>query len=200
MIPWQTRQRLYDSFPRSAGALFNLCDALLSESQASSLAELSLSPFFARAWPSVYEALQDGCIDQEQVRALWLDALIEPGEDPIWLGIDSSSIERPESECSADRGMIYVPNLPHATKPGSRGWQFSTLMLLHEQPSSWVGILDQQRISTEQTAIGVAIGQLQALVPQLKRPAILLADRWYPAAAFVQACHDLGLSALIRLR
>ncbi len=174
----QTRQRLYDSFKRSAGALFNLCDALLSESQASSLAELSLSPFFARAWPSVYEALQDGCIDEEQVRALWREALIEPGEGPIWLGIDSSSIERPESDRSADRGMIYVPNLPQATKPVSVGWQLSTLMLLPEQPSSWVGILDQQRISTEQTAIEVAIGQLQAVVPQLRRPAILLADRW----------------------
>src|SRR5438445_3999287 len=152
----QARQQMYDSFKRSAGALFNLCDALLSESQASSLAELSLSPFFARGWPSVYEALQDGRIDEEQVRALWLDALIEPGDTPIWLGIDSRSIERPEAECSADRGMIYVPNLPHATKPGSRGWPFSTLMLLPEQPSSWVGIVDQRRISTEQTAIEVA--------------------------------------------
>lgn len=196
----QARQQMYDSFKRSAGALFNLCDALLSESQASSLAELSLSPFFARGWPSVYEALQDGRIDQEQVRALWLDALIEPGDTPIWLGIDSSSIARPEAECSADRGMIYVPNLPHATKPVSVGWQFSTLMLLPEQPSSWVGILDQRRISTEQTAIEVAIGQLQAVVPQLKRPAILLADRWYAVAAFVHACRDLGLSALIRLK
>ena len=44
------RQQMYDSFERSAGALFNLCDALLSESQAQSLAELSLSPFFARQW------------------------------------------------------------------------------------------------------------------------------------------------------
>ncbi len=44
----QARQQRYDSFKRSAGALFNLCDALLSESQASSLAELSLSPFFGR--------------------------------------------------------------------------------------------------------------------------------------------------------
>jgi hypothetical protein len=196
----QARQQLYASLKRSAGALFNLCDALLSESQASSLAELSLSPFFARGWPSVYEALQDGRLDQEQMRALWLDALIDPGDTPIWLGIDSSSIERPEAECSADRGMIYVPNLPHATKPVSVGWQFSTLMLLPEQPSSWVGILDQERISTEQTAIEVAIGQLQAIVPQLKRRAILLADRWYAVATFVQACRDLGLSALIRLK
>jgi len=42
----RVRQQMYESFERSAGALFNLCDALLSESQARSLAELSLSPCF----------------------------------------------------------------------------------------------------------------------------------------------------------
>jgi hypothetical protein len=42
------RQQLYDSFERGADALFNLGDALLCESQAQSLPELSLSPFFER--------------------------------------------------------------------------------------------------------------------------------------------------------
>jgi hypothetical protein len=51
------RQQLYASFERGADALFNLGDALLCESQAQSLPELSLSPFFERQWPSVYEAL-----------------------------------------------------------------------------------------------------------------------------------------------
>jgi len=45
---------MYSCFERSGDALFNLCDALLSEPQAGSLAELSLSVFFQRRWPSVY--------------------------------------------------------------------------------------------------------------------------------------------------
>ncbi len=196
------RQQMYGCFERSRDALFNLCDALVSESQARSLPELSLSVFFERRWPSVYEALQDGRINVERLRAVFVQALIEsePADEPIWLGIDSSSMERLEAVSNRDRGMIYVPNMPHATKPVSVGWQFSTVMLLPEQPSSWVGVLDQERIGTEQTAIEVGIAQLRALLPQITRPAILLADRWYAVARFVCACRELGCQALIRLK
>ncbi len=38
------RQHAYASFVRAGDAMMNLCDALLSETHASSLAELSLSP------------------------------------------------------------------------------------------------------------------------------------------------------------
>ena len=196
------RQQMYGCFERSGDALFNLSDALLSESAARSLPELSLSAFFERRWPSVYEALQDGHINVERLRQVFVEALIgrEASDEPIWLGLDSSSLERLEAESNRDRGMIYMPNLPHATNPVSVGWQFSTLMLLPEQPSSWVGILDQGRISTEQTAIDVGIAQLRAILPLIHRPVILLADRWYAVARFVQACRELGCAALLRLK
>ena len=84
--------------------------------------------------------------------------------------------------------------------PVSVGWQFSTLMLLPDDPSSWVGILDQQRIGTEQTAIDVGIAQLRAVLPLITRRIIVLADRWYAVARFLCACRDLGCSALIRLK
>ncbi len=61
----QVRQQMHDCFERSRDALFNLSDALLSEPQARSLPELSLSAFFERRWPSFYEALQDGRINGE---------------------------------------------------------------------------------------------------------------------------------------
>jgi hypothetical protein len=107
---------MYDCFERSVDALFNLSDALLSESQARSLPELSLSVFFQRRWPSVYKALQDGRINVERLRAVFVQVLLEskPADEPIWLGLDSSGMQRPEAEASRDRSMIYVPNLPHA--------------------------------------------------------------------------------------
>jgi hypothetical protein len=61
----QIRQQVYSSLERGADVLFNLGDALLSESQAQSLPELSLSPFFERQWESRYEALEDGRITIE---------------------------------------------------------------------------------------------------------------------------------------
>lgn len=196
------RQQMYGCFERSRDALFSLCDALASEPQARSLPELSLSVFFERRWPSIYEALQDGRINVERLRTAFVQALIasEPADEPVWLGLDSSSMERLEAVSNRDRGMIYVPNMPHATKPVSVGWQFSTVMLLPQQPGSWVGVLDQQRIGTKRTAIEVGITQLRAVLPQITRPVILLADRWYATAAFVCACRELHCAALIRLK
>jgi hypothetical protein len=198
----QLRQHSYASFERGADALFSLCDALVSEPQARSLVELSQSPCFSRQWSSIYQALSNGKIDEAALREAWAEALLcdAPADQPIWISVDASSIPRPEAETSADRGIIHVCNLPRATKPISVGWQCSTIMLLPHTPSSWVGILDQRRIATKETAIEVAIAQLQDLRPRLKAPVILLADRWYATADFLRACKQLGCQVLIRLK
>lgn len=199
----QIRQQVYDCMERGADALFNLGDALLCESQAQSLPELSLSPCFERQWPSVYEALEDGRINVEQLRAVWVKALLEERaeSEPIWIGVDTSNVERANARTSADRTIIHLPNLPLADKALSIGWTFSSVVLIPEQVSSWTPVLDQQRVSSEQTAIGVAIGQLQALRPLFgKREVIILADRWYSTPQFLRACHELGYSVLIRLK
>src|SRR6266566_3877942 len=65
------RQQFYASLTRAADALFNTADALLTETQAHSFPELSLSPFFERQWSSLYEAFEDGCIDEEQLRSVF---------------------------------------------------------------------------------------------------------------------------------
>jgi hypothetical protein len=44
------RHEVYGCFPRAADALFNTVDALLTETQAHSFPELSLSPVFQRRW------------------------------------------------------------------------------------------------------------------------------------------------------
>ena len=62
------RQEVYGCFDRAADALFNSVDALLTETQAHSFPELSLSPVFERRWGSLYEAFEDGQIDQNRLR------------------------------------------------------------------------------------------------------------------------------------
>lgn len=198
----EIRHQVYDCFERGADALFNLCDALLSEPHARSLPELSYSPFFERGWPSLYQALSDGKINDTKLQQVWVHALL--GEvavgETIWISIDASPIPRPEAKTSEDRGIIHVSNLPRASKPISVGWQSSSVMLLPQEPSSWVGILDQQRIETTQTAIQVGIAQLQRLVPLIDHPIVLVADRWYATADFLRACQQLGIQVLIRLK
>ncbi len=180
--------------------MFSLCDALLCETTAQSLPELSQSPFFERQWSSLYQALDNGKINEEHLRQAWVEALLEDtvSDEPIWISVDSSSIARPQAKTSADRGIIHVANVPCGCKPISVGWQFSTVMVLPEEPSSWVGILDQRRIATSQTAIEVAISQLRAVIPLLKRPVFILTDRRSATAEFLQACQQLGCQVLIR--
>lgn len=132
----QIRHQTYSCFERSADALFDLIDALTSEPQARSLPEMSLSLAFRRKWGSVYEALCDGRINERRWSQVWASTLLAEHQGPVWVGIDSTSIARPEAETSPDRGIISVPNLPHAKRPVRAGWQFSTVMLLPCEPSS----------------------------------------------------------------
>lgn len=196
----QLRHQIYQRYERSADALFELGDALSSEAQARSLPELSLSPFFRRTWASVYKTLEDGRIDEQNWMTLWTTALLAEPHGLVWISIDSTAIARPEAEMSPDRGMISVPNLPHTSKPVSVGWQFSTVMLLPEQPSSWGAILSQRRISTVETAVSVGIQQVEALRSLVPASARLLADRWYVTGPFLQACQRLQMPALMRLK
>jgi hypothetical protein len=90
--------------------------------------------------------------------------------------------------------------VPLVKTPIGVGWTFSSIVLIPEQTSSWTPILDQQRVTSAQTAISVASDQLKALKPLFgTRQIILLADRWYATPECLRACHDLGYSVLIRL-
>jgi hypothetical protein len=67
------RQAIYSCFERAGDALFNTVDALSSETVAHSFPELSQSPFFARKWPSLYEALEDGQISAKRLREVMVE-------------------------------------------------------------------------------------------------------------------------------
>lgn len=195
------RQEVYGCLERAADALFNTVDALLTETQAHSFPELSLSPFFVRRWCSLYEAFEDGRIDQGRLRRVFVRYVGQPAQgERLWLGIDATSIERPASETSPDRTVVYKPNLPKDCKPISYGWQFSTVVVLPTQPSSWTGVLDQQRIRSDQTSIEVAAAQLRALAPLLAGRPIVASDRWYSCAPFLRLTEGLPFDKLLRLK
>src|SRR5258708_17414403 len=174
----QFRHDLYDCFPRAKDALFNTVDALMTETQVQSFPEISQSLWFERKWPSLYEAFQDGRIEEKRLRETFARYLPKPEAGKwLWIGIDGSNIARPEAVTSADRTAQYVHNLPECKKPITFGWQFSTVVVLPERPSSWTYQLDQERVTSQVTAIEVACTQIKRLVGRVPTSAIVVLDR-----------------------
>jgi hypothetical protein len=197
----QFRHDLYDCFLKSKDTLFQTVDALMSETQAKSFPEVSQSLWFERKWSSLYEAFEDGRIDEQRLREVFARYLPQPeGGKWLWIGIDASSIARPEAVTSADRTAQHVHNLPECKKPVTFGWQFSTVVVLPEQPSSWTYVLDQQRVASETTAIVVAATQLKRLMAHVPKHAIVVLDRGYDANWLWCQCSALGIGILCRLK
>lgn len=69
------RQAAYECFTQAGDALFELLDALLLSPQLASFPELSCVPVFRRCWPSLYQCLQDGCLDEFKELCLCLKYL-----------------------------------------------------------------------------------------------------------------------------
>ena len=198
----QFRQEVYGCFGQAKDALFNTVDALMTEDRAKSFPELSLSPHFERRWPSLYEGLEDGKIDQKRLQEVFARFLPQSHvQDLVWVGIDVSGIARPRARTSADRSALYVHNLPACKKPITFGWQFSTAVVLPPTPSSWTYVLDQQRVSTETTAAQVAFAQLQQLVPLLPANTVAVLDRGYNSTWLWCQCSGLPIKGtLVRLK
>jgi hypothetical protein len=199
------RHTLYhECFTRAADALFELADALLTDLSARSLVELSQAACFRRAWPSLYQALQDGRIDRTALIRLFAQMLPQRLVGTrLVLGLDISSILRPEAETARDRTLVYRSNLPASATPVGPGWCFSALVVLPDPVSSWTYILDHRRVPSSQTATSSGVAQLQAVLPKLRpswgRPLLLL-DRRYSNAPWLQASAALPTEQLIRAR
>jgi hypothetical protein len=71
------RYDIYECFQRSQDAPFNVVDALMTETQANSFPEVSQSRWFERKWPSLYEAFEDGRIDEKRLRETFTDLSLQ---------------------------------------------------------------------------------------------------------------------------
>lgn len=199
------RHNLYhECFTRAADALFDLADALLTDVSAGSLIELSEAACFRRGWPSLYAALSDGQIDRTALIRVFTELLPQRlVATRLVLGLDTSSILRPEAHTSKDRTLVYRSNLPAAATPVGPGWSFSALVVLPDPVSSWTYILDHRRVPSTETATTIGVTQLQAVLPKVRtggaRPVLLL-DRRYSNAPWVTASAKVPTDQLIRAR
>lgn len=198
------RQQVYASFEQAADALFNTLDALSSEVTAQSFPELSLSPFFVRKWPSLYEAFEDGRMNAERLWEVFVQfAPLPCAGQHVFLGIDTSSLFRPEAVTSADRTLLPLPNVPEASHAVSPGWVISSVVLLPEEAGQGTFVLDSQRVESSALATEVAASQVLIVVDLLVarglRP-VIIGDRWYACAPFLARMIDVPASCLLRIK
>ena len=193
------RRSAYTCFTRAADALMNVADALLTETRARSLAELSLSPFFERKWPSLYEAFQDAKISREALQEHFAKyAPLPPEGERLVLGGDASSILRVQSPTASDRTYVHASNLPEGVKPVRPGWQFSELAVLPNEKSSWVYVLDNARIPSTQTQGEVMSEQLRQCTGRMARRFLFLGDGYYGSETFRAGTADIACDVLVR--
>jgi len=195
----QFRRKTYACFTRAADALMNVADALLTETPAQSLAELSLSPFFERHWSSLYEAFQDGIIERDELQKLFADYAPRPREGQRFVvGGDASSILRVQSKTARDRTYVHASNLPEGVKPVRPGWQFSEIAVLPNEQSSFVYILDNRRIASTSTQGQVMAQQLQEATERIAQQFLFLGDGYYGSQTFRDQTAHVVCDVLVR--
>jgi hypothetical protein len=198
------RHEMYGCFKRASDALFNSMDALSSETTAHSFPELSLSPLFQRKWPSLYEAFEDGHIDAERLREVFLQfAPLPDAGQHVFLGVDTSNLLRPDAQTEEDRTLVPLANLPENAHVVCPGWVMSSVVLLPKEAGQGTFVLDVARVTSSGLATEVAASQLQAVVDCLVkrglRP-VILGDRWYACAPFLVRMTDVAASCLLRVK
>jgi hypothetical protein len=198
------RHAVYGSFKRAKDALFNLVDALSSETVAHSFPELSQSPFFERKWGSLYEALEDGKISADRLREVFIEFAPLPSSGCcVFVGVDTSHLYRKEAETVADRTLVSIPNLPACDHAVCPGLVISSVVLLPKEPGQGTFVLDSRRVTSQDLATGVAARQLREVVFLLEKKGlrpIILGDRWYACAPFLRGMVGVPASCLLRVK
>ncbi len=198
------RHGMYTCFGNAKDALFNLVDALSSEAGASSFPELSFSPFFERTWASLYEALEDGQIDAERLRQVFVDfAPLPQAGESVFLGVDTSNLYHPEAETAEDRTWVPMATVPTNTHVASPGWVMSHVVLLPTHAGQGIFVLDTARVCSWELATEVAARQLRAVVALLVARGlhpIIVGDRWYACTPFLARLVDVEACSLLRVK
>src|SRR3990172_7403270 len=206
----QFRQQVYQNFHNRADTLMELVDALSSNTSATSVVELSLSPVFRRSYTALYTAVAEATLGEADLAQLVAAHLPRPSQFPFWLlGVDVTSQPRPFSHTLADRSIVYQPNPIQGNKPVTVGHQYSTVALLPEKGATsvpWVVPLATRRGPTGTDKEGVGAEQLDRLLsdpglPFHEQLCVEVGDTAYSKPAYLHAHrHHPNLVTIARVR
>lgn len=192
------RQESYNCFARSGDALFELVDALMLSPQLQSFPDLSSVPVFRRRWPSLYECLEDGQIDEKELLGLYLKTLPE-SERPVLVG-DHTAWPRLYTQTLEDLSIQHQPTPIVLQVPITIGYGFSTLGVVPEDKGSWFLPLLHERIESQLTPSERAAKQLETIVPLLAQRPLVLYDSEYGSGAFFKHTAQVECDLLVRIK
>jgi len=220
----QWRQDLYDCFYQRQDCLMDLLDALSSNRDTRSPAELSLNPLFRRDYSAPYKAVehffQPSSANLANSKQLELEKhFIEvisslvprPQVRPFQLlGLDVTPVPRPYAQTLADRTFIYQPNTIRGNKPVNIGHPYSVLSILPERvepyDAPWTIPLLGRRVSSNQSGNDVGNDQINTVLNHPNLPwhnqlCVLVVDSSYSQRNFLQQqLQHENLVTVVRVR
>lgn len=192
------RQAAYTHLEKAHDATFELTDAILLTRNVYCLADLSLSPVFRRRWPSIYEAIQDTRPNREKLMKLYIKQI--PTEKRVLLAGDHTAWSRPDAVTLKERTIEHTSTAIAGNKPITIGQGYSTIAWIAEDSGSWALPLRHERITSWESPIEKATGQLEKVCQSMSSRPISLWDSEYGCAPFILKTANIAADILVRLR
>ncbi len=193
------REAVYQTFVKRAAALFNLVDALTVAGHVSSPVALSEETPFERKFSSVYDGLENGEMNLDDLLALLPHCVPSDSETIAGYKVyaaDATANERKQAETLPDRGVLKS----NQKEPVRYGHKYSWLVRLVNFGTSWAAPVDIERIDTQSTDTQVAAVQVTELNQRDPAPKVVVADSRYADHLFLGIFQWLqGVFALVRL-
>lgn len=193
------RKAVYQSLRRRADILFDLIDALTVAGQVSSPVALSEQKPFQRKFCSVYEGLENGEMDMDELLSLLPACTPEGSETMVGYkvyAVDATANEHEQAETLPDRSVLKSSK----KEPMRYGHKYSWLVRLIHFGGSWAAPVDIERINTEATDTKVAAVQVQELDVRDPEEKVIVADSRYEEQHFLGIFEHLKHTfGLIRL-
>jgi len=184
MLIQQFRKTVYKSLLKRADAFFDLLDALTVAGHVSSPVELSEETPFRRKFSSIFDTLQQGEFDFDQL----LLALYEcqPTESEQFggyevYGLDNTPNERPEAKTLEDRGALKTQK----DEPVRYNHKYSWLVQLVNWGTSCVAPVDVQRVATCLSDSHTGGAQVQEQDRRNPKPKVVVVDNLYTNHLFL---------------
>ena len=156
------RQAVYDhAFTSRRDALFELLDAVTLQGPMRSFPWLSLSPTCQRKWPSLYQAVEEGRIDDAWLRTFLAQQV--PSHGVRYWALDCTSWLRTHARTLPDRQYVYQPTPLASRGTVNIGYSYSLLDWVPEDNRSWTMSADVVRVPSTKKEWQVGVEQVQRL-------------------------------------